>query len=477
MAKPASSLHSELGGRAPFGHRVPATSDLERGTTKGWFAPVREGDTLSLLLESIRLSPARLPSPRLLCGRQGSFRSITGSWLISKLPSSEEGPPSDERCGLDGAPSWSLRWHLAATGRIVVGGVRLRLSASVCVWVSSHCATSSLSHAERATKSSVDEVAMASFLFSRTFRRWRLGVGGFRSSEPTCALRGEPTCATRGSSSGAASSGACSCSLRQLSVVGVGAKRLVRSGLLPPRGGLLRTALPVTRSGLRYNSAAIRSAKSARRSRKRTKVCPRSISLLFPLPASLFPPCAQVFHSPVCSRDSASNGELARPKSCVSTVQDKPVASSPCRVDEQARSQHPAGAEVSGFSREMSFEYPATHIATLFPFVSPCVRAARRSEATISIIIKVRPRRIVTYRPLRHLWRTRPRRGCERQRPRACQMHAPQPKGAPWGTRPGGCCDREASPPRAAGLRRAGCLALAKPTRALEALAPRSKTE
>ena len=277
MAKPASSLHSELGGRAPFGHRVPATSDLERGTTKGWFAPVREGDTLSLLLESIRLSPARLPSPRLLCGRQGSFRSITGSWLISKLPSSEEGPPSDERCGLDGAPSWSLRWHLAATGRIVVGGVRLRLSASVCVWVSSHCATSSLSHAERATKSSVDEVAMASFLFSRTFRRWRLGVGGFRSSEPTCALRGEPTCATRGSSSGAASSGACSCSLRQLSVVGVGAKRLVRSGLLPPRGGLLRTALPVTRSGLRYNSAAIRSAKSARRSRKRTKISGHSI--------------------------------------------------------------------------------------------------------------------------------------------------------------------------------------------------------
>ena len=277
MAKPASSLHSELGGRAPFGHRVPATSDLERGTTKGWFAPVREGDTLSLLLESIRLSPARLPSPRLLCGRQGSFRSITGSWLISKLPSSEEGPPSDERCGLDGAPSWSLRWHLAAAGRIVVGGVRLRLSASVCVWVSSHCATSSLSHAERATKSSVDEVAMASFLFSRTFRRWRLGVGGFRSSEPTCALRGEPTCATRGSSSGAASSGECSCSLRQLSVVGVGAKRLVRSGLLPPRGGLLRTALPVTRSGLRYNSAAIRSAKSARRSRKRTKLCGHSI--------------------------------------------------------------------------------------------------------------------------------------------------------------------------------------------------------
>ena len=272
MAKPASSLHSELGGRAPFGHRVPATSDLERGTTKGWFAPVREGDTLSLLLESIRLSPARLPSPRLLCGRQGSFRSITGSWLISKLPSSEEGPPSDERCGLDGAPSWSLRWHLAATGRIVVGGVRLRLSASVCVWVSSHCATSSLSHAERATKSSVDEVAMASFLFSRTFRRWRLGVGGFRSSEPTCALRGEPTCATRGSSSGAASSGECSCSLRQLSVVGVGAKRLVRSGLLPPRGGLLRTALPVTRSGLRYSSA-IRSARSARRSPGRPKVC------------------------------------------------------------------------------------------------------------------------------------------------------------------------------------------------------------
>jgi hypothetical protein len=105
MAKPASSLHSELGGRAPVGHRVPETSDLERGTTKGWFAPVREGDTLSLLLDSIRLSPVRLPSPRLLCGRQGSFRSVTGSWLISKLPSSDEGPPSDERCGLDGTPS------------------------------------------------------------------------------------------------------------------------------------------------------------------------------------------------------------------------------------------------------------------------------------------------------------------------------------------------------------------------------------
>jgi hypothetical protein len=100
MAKPASSLHSELGGRAPVGHRVPETSDLERGTTKGWFAPVREGDTLSLLLDSIRLSPVRL-----LCGRQGSFRSGTGSWLSSKLPSSDEGPPSDERCGLDGTPS------------------------------------------------------------------------------------------------------------------------------------------------------------------------------------------------------------------------------------------------------------------------------------------------------------------------------------------------------------------------------------
>ena len=143
-----------------------------------------------------------------------------------------------------------MRWHLTATGRIVVGGVRLRLSASVCVWVSSHCATSSSSHAESATKSSVDEVAMASFLFSRTFRRWRLGVGGFRSSEPTCALRGEPPGAiVRGSG---ASSGACSCSLRQLSVVGVGAKRLVRSGLLQTRGGLMRTALLITRSGLRY---------------------------------------------------------------------------------------------------------------------------------------------------------------------------------------------------------------------------------
>ena len=336
---------------------------------------------MSLLLESIRLSPARLPSPRLLCGRQGSFRSITGSWLISKLPSSEEGPPSDERCGLDGAPSWSLRWHLAATGRIVVGGVRLRLSASVCVWVSSHCATSSLSHAERATKSSVDEVAMASFLFSRTFRRWRLGVGGFRSSEPTCALRGEPTCATRGSSSGAASSGECSCSLRQLSVVGVGAKRLVRSGLLPPRGGLLRTALPVTRSGLRYNSAAIRSAKSARRSRKRTKLCGHSI---FPPISprglkyfSFVPAATRLVHISVtlCTSISVtglfsrlSKQRRARPTQVVrvGSVEDKPVASSPCRVDEQARSQHPP-REVSGFSREMSFEYPATHIATLFP--------------------------------------------------------------------------------------------------------------
>ena len=165
-----------------------------------------------------------------------------------------------------------MRWHLAATGRVVVGGVRLRLSASVCVWVSSHCATSSSSHAESATKSSVDEVAMASFLFSRTFRRWRLGVGGFRSSEPTCALRGEPPGAiVRGSG---ASSGACSCSLRQLSVVGVGAKRLVRSGLLQTRGGLMRTALLVTRSGLRY--AIFRSAALlvlARGRRFRPSIC------------------------------------------------------------------------------------------------------------------------------------------------------------------------------------------------------------
>ena len=102
--KPASSLHSELGGRPIWDvHRcVPGTSrrDLERGTMNGlppcmaWPCPCvaeRRGEAASLLLERIRLSPAWLPSPRLLCGRRRTpslvLRSvITGNWFISKLP-------------------------------------------------------------------------------------------------------------------------------------------------------------------------------------------------------------------------------------------------------------------------------------------------------------------------------------------------------------------------------------------------------
>ena len=61
-----------------------------------------------------------------------------------------------------------LRRCFFASGCMVVQ--KLRLRASVCAdW--SHSSTISWSHAERETKSSVKDVAMASFRLSRTFRR------------------------------------------------------------------------------------------------------------------------------------------------------------------------------------------------------------------------------------------------------------------------------------------------------------------
>jgi hypothetical protein len=69
-----------------------------------------------------------------------------------------------------------LRWRFITSAEAPAAQI-LRLRTSVCVWASSHSCTISSSHAERETKSSVEDVAMASFLLSRTFRRSPRGVG------------------------------------------------------------------------------------------------------------------------------------------------------------------------------------------------------------------------------------------------------------------------------------------------------------
>lgn len=134
------------------------------------------------LVSSSMLSPQRLSPPRLLCGRMGSLRFGCFVMCIrrSKSPSSDDGP-SDESAGLLGGASTKLPRCLfgsvAAEGSLAVQ--KLRLRASVDAWESSHSCTISRSHAESETKSSVNDVAIASFRLSRTLRRAPLGVGSF----------------------------------------------------------------------------------------------------------------------------------------------------------------------------------------------------------------------------------------------------------------------------------------------------------
>ena len=93
----------------------------------------------------------------------------------------------------------------------------------------------------------MDDVAIASFLFSRIFRRKHLGVGGFRTPSLSCGLR-------VGDSGAACMLCVGPCSLRQSTVVGVSLKRfMLRPGLLQTvvlRPGL-GTALLVKRTGLK----------------------------------------------------------------------------------------------------------------------------------------------------------------------------------------------------------------------------------
>ena len=133
------------------------------------------------LVSSSMLSPQRLSPPRLLCGRMGSLRF--GGFVMcirrSKSPSSDDGP-SDESAGLLGGASTELPRCLFgsvdADGSLAVQKLRLRASVA---WESSHSCTISRSHSESEIKSSVNDVAIASFRLSRTLRRAPLGVGSF----------------------------------------------------------------------------------------------------------------------------------------------------------------------------------------------------------------------------------------------------------------------------------------------------------
>ena len=128
--------------------------------------------------------------PRLLCGRPGFLGN--GSLIrfgtrprISDAHS--DWPSEDERHSLLGGEGavggttlprfveGTVSWHGSETWSKTS---RFRLSASTCEWPSSHSFTMPLSHRSRETKSSVIEVAIASFLLSRTFRRLHLALVG-----------------------------------------------------------------------------------------------------------------------------------------------------------------------------------------------------------------------------------------------------------------------------------------------------------
>ena len=128
--------------------------------------------------------------PRLLCGRPGFLGN--GSLIrfgtrprISDAHS--DWPSEDERHSLLGGEGavggttlprfveGTVSWHASETWSETS---RFRLSASTCEWPSSHSFTMPLSHRSRETKSSVIEVAIASFLLSRTFRRLHLALVG-----------------------------------------------------------------------------------------------------------------------------------------------------------------------------------------------------------------------------------------------------------------------------------------------------------